>query len=119
MTGTSGSASFAARSTPKPSPRGSRRSVSTTRGPASAAAPRRRRLIAGFDDGVPLRLERMAQHRAQRVSVFDEQDRIVGRCGAARSPALAAGRHRGGQRSQPGGTPSLRASSSIAVIACF
>ena len=35
-------------------------------------------LIARFDDGVALRFERVAQHRAQRVLVLDEQDRRIG-----------------------------------------
>ena len=38
----------------------------------------RLRLIARFDDGVALRLERMAKHRAQRVLVLDEQDGRIG-----------------------------------------
>jgi hypothetical protein len=36
------------------------------------------RLIARLDDGVALRFEGMAEHRAQRVFVLDEQDRRVG-----------------------------------------
>ena len=36
-------------------------------------------LVARFDDGVALRFERMAQHRPQRVFVFDEEDRGIGR----------------------------------------
>src|SRR5687767_1886848 len=64
-------------------------------------------LIPRLDDGVALPLERVAQHRAERVLVFDEKD-LSGRSG-----------HAGGrQRSQPGGTPALRASSSISAI-CF
>ena len=34
-------------------------------------------LVARFDDRVPLCLERMAQHDAKRVLVFDEQNRRV------------------------------------------
>src|SRR5436190_9203839 len=61
-------------------------------------------LIARLDDGVPLRLERMAQHYAERVFVLDEQD---GRVDAGADP--------GAHRSQPGGTPARRASSSRAA----
>ena len=59
-------------------------------------------LVASLDDVMALRLERELQHRAQRVFVFDEKDR-----GALTRPG----------RSQPGGTPARRASSSMAVIA--
>ena len=59
------------------------------------------RLIARFDDGVALRFERQPQHRPKRVLVFDEED---GGSGAS-------------QRSQPGGTPALRASSSMSAMA--
>ena len=106
MTGSSGSSSLAARSTPKPSPSGSRRSDSTT--PGRLALQRRFGfgLIARFDDGVPLRFERVAQHRAQRVLVLDEQDRGIGEL---------AGRD--AHRSQPGGTPARRASSSRSAMA--
>ena len=31
-------------------------------------------LVAGLNDGVPLRLERMPEHRPQRIFVFDEKD---------------------------------------------
>ena len=65
-------------------------------------------LVARFDHDVALGLERELEHRAQRVLVFDEEDRRR-RCGGSR--AHAAG------RSQPAGTPARRASSSIAVIA--
>ena len=57
-------------------------------------------LIARFDDGVPLRLERVTQHRPQRVFVLDQQDRRIGCLTGARA-----------HRSQPGGTPARRASS--------
>ena len=49
-------------------------------------------LVARFDDGVALRLERVAQHRAQRVLVLDEQDRRIGR---ARARALTAASRQG------------------------
>ena len=58
------------------------------------------RLVACFDDEVPLRFERVAEHGAQRVLVLHQQDRWSGR---ARARA---------HRSQPAGTPALRASSS-------
>ena len=58
-------------------------------------------LIACLDNGVPLRLERVAQHGSERVFVFDEQDRRV-------DPRADPGAH----RTQPGGTPARRASSS-------
>ena len=61
-------------------------------------------LVARFDHRVALRLERMAQHGAQRVFVLDEQNGRIG--GAA-----------GHYRSQPGGTPARRASSSRSAIA--
>ena len=54
-------------------------------------------LIARFDDGVALRFERVAQHRAQRVFVLDEQDGRIGRDGRARSPQ-PAGRNAGTAR---------------------
>ena len=57
-------------------------------------------LIAGLDHGVPLRFERMPQHRPQRVLVLDEQDRRISCFAGARA-----------HRSQPGGTPARRASS--------
>jgi hypothetical protein len=58
-------------------------------------------LVARFDDRVILRFERKTQHGPQRIFVFDEQDgRIRASPGSRR------------QRSQPGGTPALRASSS-------
>ena len=106
ITGSSGSSSLAARSTPKPSPSGSRRSDSTTPGRVALQGGDRFRLIARFDDGVALRLEREAQHRAQRVLVLDQQNRRIGR-----APRASA------HRSQPGGTPALRASSSRSAIA--
>ena len=49
-------------------------------------------LIARFDDGVPLRFERMAQHRPQRVLVFDDEDRgIDGLAGARAHPSMYSG----------------------------
>jgi hypothetical protein len=48
----------------------------------------------------------VAQHRAQRVFVLDEQDGEIGRNARARA-----------HRSQPGGTPARRASSSKSVMA--
>ena len=63
-------------------------------------------LIARFEHGMPLPLERVPEHRTQRVLVFDDQN--LGGSGHAG----------GGQRSQPGGTPALRASSSMSAI-CF
>jgi hypothetical protein len=45
-------------------------------------------LITRFDNGVPLRFERMAQHRPQRVLVFDDEDRGID--GLAGSRAHAA-----------------------------
>ena len=85
MTGSSGSRSFAARSTPKPSPSGSRRSDSTTAGWLAQQGGFRFGLIARFDDGVPLRFERMAQHRPQRVLVFDDEDRGIGGLAGSRA----------------------------------
>ena len=35
----------------------------------------RRRLVAGFDHDMPLRLEHVAEHASQRILVFDEKDR--------------------------------------------
>ena len=68
-------------------------------------------LIARLDDGVALRLERMAQHRAQRVLVLDEQN------GGWRLAAHGWTRGRRAHRSQPGGTPARRASSSRSATA--
>ena len=65
-------------------------------------------LVAGLDHGVAVRLEGEAQHRAQRVAVLDDEHHRAGRRGVA-----AAQR----QRSQPAGTPALRASSSMSLIA--
>ena len=59
------------------------------------------RLVARLDDVMALRLERELEHRAQRVLVFDEENR--------------EGAHAPG-RSQPAGTPARRASSSSAAI---
>ena len=67
-------------------------------------------LVARLDDGVALRFERMAQHRPQRVLVFDDEDRgstecreralIARRSGEAgeaeRSPQPAGREHRRG-----------------------
>ena len=64
-------------------------------------------LIARLEHGMALPLERVPQHRAQRVFVFDDEN--LGWSGHA-------GRRR--QRSQPGGTPAFRASSSMSTI-CF
>ena len=44
---------------------------------------------------MPLRLEGMAKHRAQRVFVFDQQD---GRCGEPGTLAKPARRHAGAAR---------------------
>ena len=63
-------------------------------------------LIAGFDHGVPLRFERMAQHGAEGILVLDEQNGRIGRVARARS-----------HRSQPGGTEARRASSSRSAMA--
>ena len=95
----------AARRTPKPSPSGSRRSDSTTAGRLAQQRGIGFRLVARFDDGVALRLERMAQHGAQRILVLDEQDGRIG-----------GGRARAAHRSQPGGTPARRASSSRSAM---
>ena len=46
-------------------------------------------LVARLDDGVPLRLERVAQHRAQRVLVLDQQNRRSRRARARASPQPA------------------------------
>ena len=54
-------------------------------------------LIACFDHGVALRFERMAQHRAQRVLVLDEQNRRIG-CGGRASSPEPAGRYAGAAR---------------------
>jgi len=63
-------------------------------------------LVARFEHGVPLTLQRVAEHRTKRVLVLDDQD--LSGCGHE------AGAD--GQRSQPGGTPALRASSSMSAI---
>jgi hypothetical protein len=55
-----------------------------------------------------LPLERVPEHRTQRVLVLDDQDLS----GSSQTRTIA------GQRSQPGGTPALRASSSMSSI-CF
>ena len=65
------------------------------------------RLIARLEHGMALALQGVPQHRPQRVLVFDDEN--LGRCGAHAD---------GDQRSQPGGTPALRASSSMSAI-CF
>ena len=39
-----------------------------------------RRLVHGLDDRVPLLLERVAQHRPQRIFVFDEKDGRGSQC---------------------------------------
>ena len=54
-------------------------------------------LIARFEDDMILPLQRVPEHRAQRVLVLDDENL-------------------GGQRSQPGGTPARRASSSMSAI---
>ncbi len=64
------------------------------------------RLVARLDNGMALALQRQAQHRPERVFVLDEKD-LRGR-----------GHREAAQRSQPGGTPALRASSSMSAI-CF
>ena len=66
----------------------------------------RLRLIARFDDGVALRLERVAQHGAKGIFVFNQQNRRIGRVTRA-----------GGHRSQPGGTDARRASSGKSATA--
>ena len=66
------------------------------------------RLVARLHDLVPVTLQRMTEHRAQRILVFDDQD--AG--GVGHSPGRS-------QRSQPGGTPARRASSSISSIFFF
>src|SRR3954465_5739783 len=63
------------------------------------------RLVARLDDRVPLRLECEAQHRPQRVLVLNQQN-----WRSSRSRAWA-------HRSQPAGTPALRASSSRSEMA--
>ena len=50
--------------------------------------PHRLGLIARLDDGMPLPLERMPQHRSQRVFVFDEEN--LGRSGHARARGTSA-----------------------------
>ena len=110
MTGTSASISFEARRTPNPSPSGRRRSDRTSAGCVCCRSLHGFRLIARLDDGVPLPLERMPQHRSQRVFVFDEENLGRGRHARARVRR---------QRIQPGGTLALRASSSISTIAFF
>ena len=63
-------------------------------------------LIARLEHGVSLPLERVPEHRAKGILVFDDQN-------------LGGSGHLGGsQRSQPGGTPALRASSSMSAT-CF
>ena len=64
------------------------------------------RLIARFEHGMALALQRMPKHRTQRVLVFDDEN-------------LSGGGHSGRSfyRSQPGGTPAFRASSSVSAIA--
>ena len=76
---------------------GSRRSDRTTAGLFLLQRRHGLGLIARFDDGVPLRLERMPQHRPQGVLVLDDENL-------------------GGQRTQPAGTPARRASSSMSAI---
>ena len=63
-------------------------------------------LIARLEHGMALTLEGMPEHRPERILVFDDED-------------LSGGSHSGaGQRSQPGGTPAFRASSSMST-SCF
>ena len=71
MTGSSGSSSLAARSTPKPSPSGSLRSVRTTTGRARRSSRIGLGLVARLEDGMALRLERVPEHRPERILVFD------------------------------------------------
>src|SRR6478752_4007780 len=59
-------------------------------------------LVAGLDHVMALRLKRQLEHGAQGIFVLNEEDRR-----RAHAPG----------RSQPGGTPARRASSSRAVIA--
>ena len=102
----SGSSSLAARSTPKPSPFGSLRSVSTTRGPRLAHLLDGFGLVARLDHRVALRFERVAQHRAQRVLVLDEEH--AGATGMGAAGAVAIGAIRAGRRPcglLPGGRP--------------
>ena len=70
--------------------------------------PHRLGLIARLEDGVALPLQRVPEHRAQRVLVLDDEN--LGGSGT-RGP--------GRQRSQPGGTPAWRASSSMSAIGFF
>ena len=42
-------------------------------------------LVAGLEDAVALRFERKAQHRAEGILVFDEQNRRIGRWARARA----------------------------------
>ena len=90
MTGSSESRSLTARSTPMPSPFGNRKSDRTRAGWESRSAAAASGSIAGLDDVVALRLERELQHRAQRVFVFDEEDR-----GRSRARTQPAGGHAG------------------------
>ena len=69
--------------------------------------PNRLRLIARLEHSMARALESMPQHGPQRVFVFDDED--LGGCGHSDE----------GQRSQPGGTLSLRASSSMSPIFFF
>ncbi len=98
---TAGSGSLAARSTPKPSPAGSLRSVSTTAGRRLAQRLRRFGFVARLHDAVALRLERLAQHRRSESLSSTRRTGV-------RSARRARGR---GQRSQPAGTPARRPSS--------
>ncbi len=62
-------------------------------------------LIPRLEHGMTLPLERVPEHRTQRVLVFDDEN-------------LSGGGHSDGScyRSQPGGTPAFRASSSVSAI---
>ena len=64
------------------------------------------RLIPRLEHGMTLALQRVPQHRPQGVLVFDDEN-------------LSGGGHSDGSfyRSQPGGTPAFRASSSVSEIA--
>ena len=88
-TGTDASTALTARSTPSPSPAGSRRSVMTTSGCRAASAQLGVGLIAGLDHGMAVRLERQAQHRPQRVAVLDHEHDGAARRGLAAQRARA------------------------------
>ena len=65
ITGNSGSSSFAARNTPKPSPSGRRKIGQHQRRPILVHRLQRLTLISGLDDGMPLALDSQLEHRPQ------------------------------------------------------